>query len=365
MAKWIAASLWATASCVELIPSLEWQIVGENDTIPPGAHVKMDLTEGGTWVKILEDEDEPRDSPAALTVQPENASRSERDLGDVDTMHRALSRIPEEELARMGGLPRPGSAGFEARTRELWRRRQEELAEIQKEIADPPSLLSRGIESIRSHLEQGGEVEETLKELEYLLSDIDNARDFHTLGGWPLLASLLLSEDTSVRALAAWAMGTAVKNTMEFRPWTTQLLPDGSTPLALLLGAFPARLPLAKKLVYALGAFLRGNSAAREEFFAREGETKLMEAMEEDGVAVRVLTLVADLAAEEESFGEEGWCRRARGLLPKGKDMEKLLLAIRALGCPGAELLQELGDGVDEESLLRLVDEVLESREEL
>jgi len=93
-----------------------------------------------------------------------------------------------------------------------------------------------------------------------------------------------------------------------------------------------------------------------------------MEVMDEDGVGVRVLTLVADLVEEGETFGEEVWCQRAHRLLLKGKDVEKLLLAIKALACPGlggAERLQDLGDGLDEESLLQLVDEIVDTREDL
>jgi dGTP triphosphohydrolase len=41
---------------------------------------------------------------------------------------------------------------------------------------------------------------DALKDLEYLLSDVDMARDFHTLGGWAPLVSLL---DINVHAVVA------------------------------------------------------------------------------------------------------------------------------------------------------------------
>jgi hypothetical protein len=54
---------------------------------------------------------------------------------------------------------------------------------------------------------------EALKELESLLCDIDNARDFHTIGGWPILLSLLSTEQPiEIKTLVAWCIGSAIKN---------------------------------------------------------------------------------------------------------------------------------------------------------
>lgn len=44
-----------------------------------------------------------------------------------------------------------------------------------------------------------------LVDLESFLEDIDNARDFHTIGGWPVLANTLLGHFSDhVRALGTW-----------------------------------------------------------------------------------------------------------------------------------------------------------------
>ena len=58
-----------------------------------------------------------------------------------------------------------------------------------------------------------------LGELEYLLSDLDVARDFYILGGWPILINLLSHSDPSILDLALHCVGTAVKNAGEFEDW--------------------------------------------------------------------------------------------------------------------------------------------------
>ena len=158
---------------------------------------------------------------------------------------------------------------------------------------------------------------QVLQDLEYQLADLDMTRDFHTLGGWPLLTALLCDfvhpnittngNSTSTDGLqelihriqmhAAWALGTAVKNTGEF--WSYVLEPvtivDRTTPatsssatsatttsittaLDLVLQQFRTTLGLFSntvtdaeqqklfKIIYCLGSFLRGNQPAQLHF---------------------------------------------------------------------------------------------------
>ena len=67
-----------------------------------------------------------------------------------------------------------------------------------------------GIESSSSVVSSRVEIVEILQELEGLLADIDNARDFHTIGGWPILLRMLDSRHhITIQTNAAWAIGTA------------------------------------------------------------------------------------------------------------------------------------------------------------
>lgn len=50
--------------------------------------------------------------------------------------------------------------------------------------------------------------------LEQLIEQIDNANNMHTLGLWAPLLTVLQSEESDLRRMAAWCMGTAVQNNL-------------------------------------------------------------------------------------------------------------------------------------------------------
>jgi len=155
-----------------------------------------------------------------------------------------------------------------------------ERVEFLKEYLSNPMAYIRQVMTLRdtNDLMDGSQdlsnIVDVLKDLEFQLTDLDNARDFHSMGGWPLLVALLtdsihgleyelqqaitqeaeiatkmkhnatnkdvasgenlsiqLSDDTKkflaryqqmvweVQGLACWAIGTAVKNVDEFHSW--------------------------------------------------------------------------------------------------------------------------------------------------
>lgn len=244
---------------------------------------------------IVENNDSTDDSDADATKNDANNNKSNNYGKDYAMMHRVMSQIDPEELERFGGLPAlPSTDGnstkrkeqlteagreiFESRMEELWKNRQEELAKAQESVADLPSMLKDRIRMITEYLddvegslkdvllekkkkkeEEGDDDDDdgivyandiisALRDLEFQLSDVDMARDFHTLGGWPYLVSLLdngvhsttvaADDDAAVvdkeeeeaisilideiQALAAMTIGTAVSNLGEFNGWALE-----------------------------------------------------------------------------------------------------------------------------------------------
>jgi len=390
----LLGALLPAARCREIVATDEWQLLSENDTVPAGLHVRVDLSTGQKWAKLPSDDEDDGpigaaawsaevDSTGALSVleaadgggtyeEGETEPPSERDY---DMMHRVLTSLPPGELERYGGLPALPSAPagastdaaavitaemraeFERRMEELWRMRQEELAGMQEELADLPSMLKERKKVLREFLAdpRGGlermlakrelapddgdggpaladDAVAALRDLEYQLSDVDMARDFHTLGGWGVLVALLREGPDSrpgagpegedelavladeVRALAAMAVGTAAGNVGEFRRWALEdvspavagvpsfaggpaagpvtavseltrafaseldrrsdLTSEGGT-MAVMPSQSNARYRAAVtfrlRAVYALGALLRGNPAAQRAFVAGGG----------------------------------------------------------------------------------------------
>ena len=375
----------------EIVATNEWQKLGENDTIPAGLHVKMDITTGEKWAKLPSDDDDEEAEEAikgavydasinadgsvtatAVAAIPQNDENNNGDDNsaaakeetkaqphtsepdyDYEMMHRTLSKLPDDEMERYGGLPAlPSSTGgyksltakereaFEERMAAIWKQRQEEIQNMQEEfMADMPKMLLQRIRYVQSYLENPQEhrtelaeerrlkeeqdddnieeeeedvvsnIVEVLNDVEYHVGDVDHARDFHTLGGWPVLVSLLTdavhmssndAEDNStitvsaidrgiideIQAAAAWVIGTAVKNHDEFHAWALEDLRTAFDPtpeqpvsvISLLLAnletyAADAPEPLSsasqskrQRCLYALGSLIRGNPVATKHF---------------------------------------------------------------------------------------------------
>lgn len=212
----------------------------------------------------------------------------------------AFLKLPSEELDRLGvDLHHTYVAGTpEASALQVaWTQRQKEL----KEMMDKQLKAADHMKTLAGHLVNSSVSDEEialyLDELEQLLADIDNARDFHTIGGWPALTSLLpgvtgtgSARPLSVQTKAVHCIGTAVKNDYDFQLWVlekagiqaTEEAGEGEsskerTVLDLLLSALhntsqriitTADLSpvlkteldeLQRRLLYALSAAIRGN----------------------------------------------------------------------------------------------------------
>jgi nucleotide exchange factor SIL1 len=416
-----------SADAKEVVATKDWTLLGENDTVAAGMHIRMDLATGQKWVKLPSTEnddnnnarDKKGDAPdvnkqsedtrttsnqrqatsisssssaVAVSVNGESTAEADNPVDesddseeapyDYDMMHRTLSQLPDEERARIA-LPEAPQSGmtdeqravFEGRMRHIWLQRQEELKRFEQEfVADMPQILRDRIVRLQQYvndpyqelLEMSNEptaeaengphedsspvvthIVSVLADLEYHLSDIDMTRDFYTLGGWPLLVSMLhdgthapnanhtaavTGHDMSpvsdavhhVQAHAAWALGTAVKNTGEFAPFVVeplQLIPGHAAPtmsaLQVLLDQLSsvdlvdASKPLLNKVhkyLYALGSFVRGNPLAQRQFVALHG-TKALEGLVDMHVPTvslassrkivhRVVSIVDDLVRE-------------------------------------------------------------------
>lgn len=334
----------------EIEATREWTLLGENDTIAAGMHVRMDMTTGERWVKLPDEDDDVNTATETSMVITEDGSTTQEEGDgrnsadpqyDYEMMYRALSRLPDEEKKRIQFDDATIATDHE-KLRELWTKRQEELKEL--DVLDLPQVLKDAIQHLRDFLKQpmttlaadkesGKEsIVEILLDLEFHLQDIDMTRDFHTLGGWPVLGSLLSdqilqdavaadpSNNTSIdinamvdalhniQAKAAWALGTAVKNTEEFHPYVLERSIGERGSQTSVLDLVVSQLaqescPVNKKikLVYCLGSFLRGNPDALE-YFRTVVSSKFIPGLMKDSLTSsspklynKLLLLVTDL----------------------------------------------------------------------
>jgi len=403
----------------EIVATNEWQKLSENDTVPAGLHVKIDITTGEKWAKLpSEDENEDEESikgtvydasinadgsvsATAVAVNPDSPDKSSSSTEDntissekapnydYEMMHRTLSKLPDDEMERYGGLPAlPSGSGktvspeereaFEEKMASIWKQRQEEIQNVQEEfMADMPKMLLQRIRHVKGYLENPREHRETLlqdrlaakqeessdnednahvvsdivevlKDVEYHVTDVDHARDFHTLGGWPVLVSLLtdalhypstgLDDDINssaatalltdedrgivdeIQSAAAWAVGSAVKNHEEFHSWALEDLsqafdppaPKPVTAVSLLLANIEAyntddassSLSTAaqskrQKCLYAIASLVRANPTAAQQFLELNGPAILGTSLD------RIMSANGDISPADAKFASK------------------------------------------------------------
>lgn len=355
--------------------------------------VKMTQLENGqisaeTSAKIQEQllKEAQRKKNAIESITKLNDFKSDQTLEELDyeTMYRTLLGLPDEERALIDDFPSKPVDGaspeelihFEEQVRKIWAARQALLKQMEEEyLADVTDIIQERIISLTEYVANPSEgiknvihgylndeskasddnlnIVETLQDLEFQLTDLDNARDFYNMGGWPLLVSLLtdsihglgyaleeelrltnstdinvpirLSKDQieyleqyqkvswKIQGLAAWCIGTAVKNTEEFHSWAlddfSDLLQNRSDEkindvnvITVILGKLrdeatqsPSIIEISpndasyqarrKYELYALGSLLRGNRRALVSFTDAGGPSALYSLFQSIGLS--------------------------------------------------------------------------------
>ncbi len=192
----------------------------------------------------------------------------------IDTIVRAFNRLPASELERIGiDLSQPILSGTDQAKKlfDAWKTRQEEFRKAVESMAKPAEHMKNICNVLKDPQSSLQQLKEALREIESLLSDVDNAKDFYTIGGWPLLIDQLSNQYNDIpktietRALAAWSIGTAVKNNYDYQLWMLENSPKSNlNALEYLVEALtepitPESEDLHKKCLYALSSAARGN----------------------------------------------------------------------------------------------------------
>lgn len=118
-----------------------------------------------------------------------------------------------------------------------WKIRQKELQGAVQSVLKPAEYMANLTKQLQDLPRLSiDEKKSIFTDLESLLTDIDNARDFHTIGAWSILvAHLHPTYPMSIRALASWCLGTAIKNAYDYQLWVLE-------PVELTIQTFSSKL---------------------------------------------------------------------------------------------------------------------------
>jgi len=156
------------------------------------------------------------------------------------------------------------------------------------------------------------EREQALLDLEDLASDVDNARDLKSLGGYSSIVALVRSEHPALQAAAAWVVGSAVKHHRELQ---LHLLDEHALPALLEQLRASENIEVRAKALFATSAILRHCPETQAAFVAAGGPEMLLALLARPALAPadggnrqpawsprlvrKALVLITDLAREQ------------------------------------------------------------------
>ena len=168
--------------------------------------------------------------------------------------------------------------------REKWVQRQQELKEAMASIVKPAEHMAKLAQILNNRTNPNTVIASTLLELESLVTDIDNARDFHTIGGWSILLELL--DDSISKEIItniAWVIGTIVKNDYDHQLWVLETMNTTSNEMTIRRNSTVSFTclqmlvqllhyssntsedePLQRRVLYAISSAARGNPDIQE-----------------------------------------------------------------------------------------------------
>ncbi|PLB34455.1 Hsp70 nucleotide exchange factor FES1 [Aspergillus candidus] len=98
---------------------------------------------------------------------------------------------------------------------------------------------------------------------EQLIENIDNANNMEPMGLWTPLVELLQHEESDMRRMAAWCVGTAVQNNEKAQD---KVVLFNAVPKLVAIATSDADPAARKKSVYALSSAVRNYQPAMDEF---------------------------------------------------------------------------------------------------
>lgn len=228
-------------------PTTEWKRIGDDETIPPGLHVRINLQTGEKEAKLLQESEQERDessnvdafgSPEEPDAQgmpytrPYKDTRRANHLGasdrvgivnkksvafTKDQLRESLEEQKQDTLHFLPYVPNGSpSVGIDSGREPMvskWSKEEDEtmdrfgekfLTKEHRAMLERFDLLSR---SNATH----DDLTSSMHELEYFVHQIDNGEFFATVGGLSLVMKFLNHTSTVIRSMAAQVIGSAAQ----------------------------------------------------------------------------------------------------------------------------------------------------------
>lgn len=303
-------------------PTEEWQEVRDDQAIPGGLDIRMDLEHGKKYARLMPGAKPP--TPRGSTGNTEEtltsgdqvkgeAAAQENSDGDVETMKRVLLELPEPEPELQDAIAKGYTQEqLNEVLKRVWERRQQQLEDALASMQTEGDEMKGSLDIIVNNTTDVDAVLGSLADLEYHVSSFHNAIDFAMMNGLPVVASLLNHDSGEVRASAAWVIGSASKynSVIQDVVAATGLLPQLMNMLNDTIVNEDDK--LGAKVFYAVRSIVRGSAPLQEQFLAFHGDDLLVRIMKMPSVnkwsvlAIHAVEFLTDLAQERQPQTVEG-----------------------------------------------------------
>lgn len=258
------------------VPTSEWQIVKNNQAIPPGLHVRMNIQTGLKEAKLLDEND-----PSSKKDPKEKMKNFIEKLND----HKNDGLDPKERVGKqMDQL-------------------KKKFKETNLHVNSDTEIIKKSISNMKSSNDKK-ELLKILDDLEFVVHKYDNGLVFSDLGGFEMVMNRLNStHDSDLKMKLALVLGSSLQSNFYVQKHALD-----SNLLQLILNQITISTHSANqdkvlaKFIFVLSGFLRNYPSAQNHFIQHNGIETLVKVLENHSycikIKVKVLTLINDLIIE-------------------------------------------------------------------
>ncbi|XP_075571455.1 nucleotide exchange factor SIL1 isoform X1 [Pelecanus crispus] len=275
-------------------PTHQWQTIRPGQAVPAGSHVRLNLQTGDREAK-LPDSENGRNLIAGLRVDVDSNLFTSQEL------KKALAKMKESEKAER--------KAHEEEVRKKFRpieQLKEEFEKLNVKMETDYEIMVKLISKFNSSASTLDEKVAALYDLEYYVHQVDNAKDFLSIGGLQLVIDGLNSTEAVLKEHAAFVLGAALSSNPKIQ---IEAIEGGALQKLLVILATEQPLAVKKKALFALSSMLRHFPYAQQQFLKLGGLQVLRSLFRQKGMEtlhVRVVTLLYDLIVEKVRSQEGG-----------------------------------------------------------
>ncbi|XP_014142639.1 nucleotide exchange factor SIL1 [Falco biarmicus] len=272
-------------------PTHQWQTIRPGQAVPAGSHVRLNLQTGDREAKLPDSENGKRD-----TREERRRKRVDVDSNSFTSqeLKKALAKLKESEKAER--------KAHEEEVRKKFRpieQLKEEFEKLNVKMETDYEIMVKLISKFNSSASTLNEKVAALYDLEYYVHQVDNAKDFLSMGGLRLVIDGLNSTEATLKEHAAFVLGAALSGNPKVQ---IEAIEGGALQKLLVILATEQPLAVKKKALFALSSMLRHFPYAQQQFLKLGGLQVLRSLFRQKGMEtlhVRVVTLLYDLIVEK------------------------------------------------------------------